>query len=360
MNMQNSSDVQDQNDVLTGPFVRARAPLRLGFAGGGTDVSPFCDVHGGSVLNATIGLYAYAHIRKRRDGRVRLEAADLGQVYEGPADSILPTDQAARLHVGVYNRMVRDYNHGKPLSVDVTTTVDVPAGSGLGSSSTLVVALLEAYREYLRIPLRPHDIAALAFDIERVDLGLSGGRQDQYAAAFGGFNFMEFYGDNRVVVNPLRVHPSTLNELEASIVLYYTGQARESAKLIEGQQQNMRAENATALEALQAMKAEASEIKECLLRHDLSGFQDTLNRGWAAKKSTASGISNIQIDTLIDGCFAHSAKAAKLSGAGGGGFLLLFAEAEKRHRLLSYLESQPGRVMPCHFHHNGVEGWREG
>lgn len=360
MNLQTEADVLNQDSVLTGPFIRSRAPLRLGFAGGGTDVSPFCDTHGGCVLNATIGLYAYAHIRERRDGRVRLEAADVGQLYEGEAHSVLPADESARLHVGVYNRMVRDYNQGHPLPVEVTTTVDVPAGSGLGSSSTLVVALVEAYREFLRIPLSPHDIASLAFDIERVDLGLSGGRQDQYAAAFGGFNFMEFYGDNRVVVNPLRIHRSTLNELEASIVLYYTGQARESAKLIEGQQRNMRAESVTALEGLQSMKAEASEIKECLLRHDLSGFADTLNRGWAAKKSTASGISTPEIDTLIDGCFAHHAKAAKLSGAGGGGFLLLLAEADKRHRLLAYLQSQPGRVMPCHFHHDGVEGWREG
>lgn len=339
--------------------MRARAPLRLGFAGGGTDVSPFCDLEGGSILNATIGLYAYAHLRPRYDGQVRFEAADVGEAYSGPSDSVLPTNAGARLHAGVYNRMVRDFNDGRPLSVDVITTVDVPAGSGLGSSSTLVVALIEAYREYLRAPLRRHDLAKLAFDIEREDLGLAGGRQDQYAAAFGGFNFMEFYSDGHVVVNPLRIEPSTLAELEASITLFYTGQARESANLIQSQQRNMVAKEAAALEALRAMKSEAFEIKEALLRHDLAGFAATLNRGWSAKKATAQGISSASIDLLIEGCFSNGAVAAKLSGAGGGGFLLLLSPPERRHRLRAFLETQPGRVMPCHFDPDGVKGWRE-
>lgn len=339
-------------------MVHARAPLRLGFAGGGTDVSPFCEAEGGCVLNATIGLYAYAHLQRRLDGRVRFEAADIGEIFEAEAACGLPTDRGAKLHVGVYNRIVRQFNGGNPLAVDVVTTVDVPAGSGLGSSSTLVVALLEAYRELLRIPLRQHELARLAVDIEREDLSLAGGRQDQYAAAFGGFNFMEFYGDGRVVVNPLRIHPTTLSELEASIVLYYTGQARESARVIETQQCNMRALDPITLAGLKALKAEAFEIKEALLRHDLDGFVDTLNRSWAAKKSTAAGISNHEVDALIEGCFRNCARAAKLSGAGGGGFLLLFAEPAKRHRLLNHLAMQPGRVMPCHFHPYGVEGWQ--
>lgn len=341
-----------------GGSVRARAPLRLGFAGGGTDVSPFCDLEGGCVLNATIGLYAYAHLRLRDDGRVRFEAADIGETLEAEAACDLPTDQGARLHVGVYNRIMREFNGGAPLAVDVMTTVDVPGGSGLGSSSTLVVALIEAYRELLRLPLREHDVAQLAFEIERVELGLAGGRQDQYAAAFGGFNFMEFHGDGRTVVNPLRIHPETLAELEASIVLYYTGQARESAEVIKTQQTNMRALDPVAMAGLKAMKVEAIEIKDALLRHDLAAFVATLNRGWAAKKSTASGISNREIDALIDGCFAHGAQAAKLSGAGGGGFLLLIAQPTRRHRLLAHLATQPGRIMPCHFHPFGGEGWR--
>lgn len=346
------------NNRKLGTTVRARAPLRLGFAGGGTDVAPFCDVEGGCVLNATIGLYAYAHLRLRDDGRVRFDAADIGETFEASAAPELPTDEGAKLHVGVYNRIVRDFNGGQPLAVDVTTTVDVPAGSGLGSSSTLVVALIEAFRELLGIPLREHDVARLAFEIERVDLGLTGGSQDQYAAAFGGFNFMEFYSGRRTVVNPLRIHPTTLAELEASIVLYYTGQARESARVIEAQQTNMRALDPAAMDGLMTLKAEAFEIKEALLRHDLRVFLDTLNRGWAAKKATAAGISSSEIDDLIDSCFAHGAQAAKLSGAGGGGFLLLFAEPARRHRLLAFLASQPGRIMPCHFHPSGAEAWR--
>jgi D-glycero-alpha-D-manno-heptose-7-phosphate kinase len=333
--------------------------LRLGFAGGGTDVSPYRDRYGGFVMNATIGLYAYAHITRRSDECVRFNACDVREFYEGAAETRIAPEGESLLHKGVYNRIVRDFFENRPLPVEVTTAVEAPAGSGLGSSSALVVALVSAYRQLLRLPLNEYDVAGLAFDIERNDLHLAGGAQDQYSAAFGGFNFIEFYDQDRVVVNPLRVSPRIAYELESSLVLFYTGRARQSAEIIKRQQSNLREERPEAVEAMHVMKREAVEIKEAILHSDIHRIAETLNNGWEAKKRTAAGVSTPEIDALIDDAVAHGAYAAKLSGAGGGGFLFLLVDPVRRPELIARLASRPsdGRVLPCHFTQHGVEAW---
>src|SRR5437879_1986360 len=181
--------------------VRARAPLRLGLAGGGSDLSPFCDEYGGFILNASIPLFVYAIIQRRSDGKVCFVGADRQEslIYDATLD--FPMDGGLSLHKAAYKRIMCDFNRGEPLPVTLTTYSDVPAGSGLGSSSTLVVAMIEAFKEALSLPLGEYEVAQLAHRVERVDAGMPGGKQDQYAATFGGFNFMEFYGDNRVIVN---------------------------------------------------------------------------------------------------------------------------------------------------------------
>jgi len=203
-------------------LIRAKAPLRLGLAGGGTDVSPYCDMYGGAILNATINLYAYATIEPRTDGKIVLESVDQKQCLEYDSLASLPIDGTLDLLKGAYNRIVAEFNDIKPLSFRLSTFVDAPPGSGLGSSSTLVVAIVGAFAEWLHLPLGEYDIASLAYQIERKDLAIFGGKQDQYAATFGGFNYMEFYDNDKVVVNPLRIKKDIINELEMNLLLYYT------------------------------------------------------------------------------------------------------------------------------------------
>jgi D-glycero-alpha-D-manno-heptose-7-phosphate kinase len=341
-----------------GDIVRARAPLRLGFAGGGTDVSPFADTHGGAVVNATIGLYARVTLAPRSDNRTVLIADDVAEQYACEAPTVFGLEPPALLHRGVYNRFVRDFNGGRPLPVTVHSSVEAPQGSGLGSSSALVVALIEAFSAFLDIPIGEHDLARMAFEIERIDLGLAGGRQDHFAAAFGGFNLMEFATDGRTIVNPLRVDIETRRELESQIVLHYFGQARESAQIIRQQQSRMSQGDEQAVAALHALKADAHAIKDAVLRGDLGSFATILDRGWRAKRRTADGVSNAMIDALIDEAKAHGATAAKLSGAGGGGFLMVMIDPTQREGLVRLVESRGGRALACRFTDEGAHHWR--
>lgn len=339
--------------------IRARAPLRLGLAGGGTDVSPYCDLHGGLVLNATIDKYAYAVIEPQPPGAgVRLVAADRQDTWEGEAAASLPLDGRLDLHKGVYNRIVREFNRGEPLPLTLTTHTDTPPGSGLGSSSTLVVAMVEAFVEWLNLPLGEYDIARLAFEIERVDVGLAGGRQDQYAATFGGFNFMEFHPGERAVVNPLRIKNWIISELEASLVLYFGGVSRDSAKIIDEQAANVKRSDAAVLEATHALKAEALAMKENLLKGDFAGLVGSMQAGWEAKKRMARSISNAQIDETYELALRAGMRAGKISGAGGGGFMMLLVDPVRRMDVIRALQPLPGRIYNCHFTKYGTQGWK--
>ena len=337
--------------------IRARAPLRLGLAGGGTDVSPFSDEHGGHVLNATIDLYAQAILEPRDDGLVVFAAEDRQEHVSVPAGTALVDEEPLRLHRGIYRRIVRQFNGGRPLSLKLTTFADAPAGSGLGTSSTMVVCMLQAYSEWLQLGLGEYDIAHLAFEIERLELGLAGGKQDQYAAAFGGFNFIEFGPQDKVLVNPLRVKEWVVNELESATVLYYTGQSRESAHIIQRQIDNTRAGNTASVDAMLALKQDALAMKEAILRGDLARYAQVLGRSWTAKKQMAQGISNPEIDAVYDAAIAAGALAGKISGAGGGGFMMFFVPPEHRMRVLRELKRFPGEVMNFHFTGVGAQGW---
>jgi D-glycero-alpha-D-manno-heptose-7-phosphate kinase len=346
---------------MTSFIARSRAPLRLGLAGGGTDVPPYSDQFGGLALNVTIEKFAYASIAPRDDARIELVAADTDLRWSGPVAPELATRPGLALHVGVYNRIVRDFNGGHPLSVTITTCSEAPPGSGLGSSSTIVVALVQAFCELLSLPLGEYDIAHLAHDIERVDLCLAGGKQDQYAATFGGLNFMEFYGD-RVIVNPLRIKQETKAEMEASLVLYFTGVSRESANIIKEQSANVANGESDPLAALHEVKTEAVRMKEAVLRGDFHAFARSMADAWESKKRMAKNISNPMIDELYKVAINAGAKAGKVSGAGGGGFMMFFVDPVDRPRVMRTLSAHSqlnGHVLNCTFTDIGAQSWRK-
>ena len=339
-------------------IVRARAPLRLGLAGGGTDVSPFSDLHGGQVMNVTIDKFAYVTIDESPTADVELHAADVGINERIPAGPLRGELGALQLSKGVYARICRQFLDERYPAIRVRTYSDAPPGSGLGSSSTMVVALITAFAEYFQLALGEYDVAQLAYEIERHDLGLSGGKQDQYAAAFGGFNFMEFYGGDRVIVNPLRIKDWVWAELEASLVLYFTGASRESARIIDEQARNVVEGNAHSVEAMFRLKEEAVQMKEALLRGDIKRFASVMQSGWEAKKRMARSISNRDIDALEALGFEHGAIATKVSGAGGGGFMMFVCDPADRMRLVRALSGAGGRVYDSRFSAEGAISWR--
>lgn len=339
-------------------IIRSRAPLRLGLAGGGTDVSPYCDIHGGYVLNATIDRYAYAVIKTLDDPLVRFVATDQQAEAVKAVSVPLALNGKLDLHKAVYNYFMLNYNGGVAIPIELSTFCDAPPGSGLGSSSTLVVAMTKAFVELFNLPLDDYAIAHLAFRIERVDCGLQGGRQDQYSATFGGFNFMEFYADDRAIINPLRIKNWIICELEASFILYFTGVSRESAHIIADQSSNVIAGATDALEAMHGMKREALLMKECLLRGDFNGVVDSMRQGWESKKRSAKTVSNYQIDEIYEAACRSGALAGKVSGAGGGGFMWFFVPTENRMEVIRTLNGFGGQVSNCHFTKNGTQAWR--
>ena len=242
---------------------RSKAPLRIGLAGGGTDVSPYSDLYGGAILNATVSLYANASIEPIDSRQIILSAVDRGEEQVFDLTNKLPLDGKLDLLKGVYNRIQKDQQMPET-GFKLSTFVDAPAGSGLGTSSTLVVAVIGAFAEMLKLPMGEYDMAHYAYDIERKDLQLAGGKQDQYAATFGGVNFMEFYADDKVVVNPLRVKQKILFELENNLLLYYTSTNRDSGKIIEQQAKNVVDKKESSIEAMHHLKEQAQMMKEAL------------------------------------------------------------------------------------------------
>lgn len=348
-----------RHERFSSPFlVRSRAPLRLGLAGGGTDVSPYCEQYGGAVLNATIDLYAYTVIEPTADGRVVVVAPDIEQTFECAEVDAMQIREPLPLHRAVYRRIVRQFNGGRPLSCRITTFCDAPPGSGLGTSSTVVVSLVKAFCEWLNLPLGEYEIAHLAYEIERTDAQMLGGRQDQYAAAFGGVNFMEFYADDRVIVNPLRVKQWIISELETSLVLFDSGVTRSSAGIIAQQVAKIVSNDHEPLEATHELKRDAFGMKEALLKGNFITFGEMMRRSWEAKKKIADRISTERIDEIYEAAMAAGASAGKVSGAGGGGFLTFLVNPARRVDVINALGQQNGRVMTCHFTDRGSEAWK--
>lgn len=335
---------------------RSKAPLRIGLAGGGTDVSPYSDLHGGAILNATISLSAYASIEPLNEMEIIVEALDRNEQQHFPWLKELPVDGTLDLLKGVYNRIQREFQM-PATGFRLSTFVDAPAGSGLGTSSTLVVAIIGAFAEMLKLPLGDYDIAHMAFEIERNELKLAGGRQDQYAATFGGVNYMEFYANDRVIVNPLRIRPQYMHELENNLVLYFTATSRESATIIKEQVKNVNSNNEKSIEAMHHLKEQAHMMKEALLKGRLPEFGEILDFGFQQKRKMAANISNSSIEEIYEAAKKAGATGGKISGAGGGGFMIFYCPGNTNYAVKEALLKFGGEVKKYSFIKYGLTSW---
>ena len=335
---------------------RSKAPLRIGLAGGGTDVSPYCDLYGGAILNATISLSAYANIEPLQENKIIVETLDRKEIQTFDLMNELPINGELDLLKGVYNRVKKDFPFPST-GFRLSTFVDAPAGSGLGTSSTLVVAILGAFVEMLKLPLGDYDIAHLAYEIERYDLGLAGGRQDQYAATFGGVNFMEFFENDKVIVNPLRIRSQYMHELENNLVLYFTATSRESATIIKEQVKNVTSKDEKSIEAMHQLKEQARMMKDALLKGKLSEIGEILDYGFQQKRKMAANISNSSIEEIYEAAKKAGATGGKISGAGGGGFMIFFCPGNTNYEVKEALLKFGGEVKNYTFTKYGVSSW---
>ncbi len=345
-------------------IIRSRAPLRVSLAGGGTDLDVYADRFGGAVLNATIDLAAHVTLTPRHDGRIVLDARDRQRRHvfdhhdEVSMEGLDADDRGAfQLALGVYRHMVDRHTDSTPLSFELTTSVDAPPGSGLGSSSTLVVAIIAAFDRWLRLGLDAYRLAETAVQVERHELGLAGGRQDQYAAAFGGWNHLVFRPDGQVVVHPLRLSTDVVHELESTLLLYDTGMSRSSAHIIARQVNGIRHDRGRSLEAMHELRAAANAMTDAVLTGQLHRVGNLLEEGWQRKRSTAQGIATPLIDAVHDAALAAGATGAKVSGAGGGGFMVLACPGTARHDVEEALAPFGGSVHRLRFSGEGVTTW---
>lgn len=337
---------------MTARVLRARAPLRISFGGGGTDVPPFVTERGGHVLNATIDRYAYATLVPNDTGRVVLRSLDYGdEVSYGVDDPVPELDFQMDLARGVIRRLGVA---GRGFTL--FTHADCPPGSGLGASSTMMVALVGVFDRWLGLGLGRYETAQLAHDIERDDLGIGGGRQDHFAAAFGGLNFMEF-GADATLVNPLRLPPEWTSELEYSLVLAYTGKSRLSSSIIEDQARNFARGETDAVAAMEETKQAATEMKRLLLTGQFRAFGEALDRAWQTKKRMSGQISTGPIDAVYDAARAAGALGGKVSGAGGGGFMFFFTDFDRRHAVEAALSAAGAETVHFGFSDAGLQTW---
>ena len=334
--------------------VFAKAPLRMALAGGGTDLEPYYSRYGGFVLNATIDQYAYCKVEPSREWCFK--SIDLGiEEKHNLWNNVEYIDSKLKLLINSYQYLTKDVER-EP--VKITTYVEAPPGSGLGSSSALVVALIAAIAEYYNVPLGEYDMAEYAIEIERKICDLPGGKQDQFAAAFGGFNFMEFLKDGRTIVNPLRLNQKTQNMMELSTVLYYVGKPRKDSRVIENTAKGL-VDSKTVLNATHEIRNACINYKRGLLMGDFDMISELMETYWRMKLETNPHVASPEILDSYDFARKNGATAAKISGAGGGGHMVLFTEFEERHRLISALKNKEGRVVPFKFVNHGVDVWRQ-
>jgi D-glycero-alpha-D-manno-heptose-7-phosphate kinase len=292
-------------------------------------------------------------LRLCEENSITVTSLDYDLAIKHVLDRPLPYDGNLDLIKAVINHL---YQRDSEQGLQVFLHSDAPPGSGLGSSSTLVVTLIGLFKHWQHLPLTNYEIADLAYRIERVDMGIKGGKQDQYAATFGGFNFIEFHSDV-TIVNPLRIDADLLSELQYNLLLCYTGRTRLSGGIIDTQIQNYVDRSEGVVQAMDELKQITIALKNALLRGKLNEFGDLLNEAWVNKKKMARQISNANIEELYSVARQLGALGGKVTGAGGGGYMFFYCPFDRKHLIAEALERLGARVVPFNFDMNGLRTW---
>jgi D-glycero-alpha-D-manno-heptose-7-phosphate kinase len=331
-------------------YARARAPVRISFGGGGSDLTHyFVENEGGAVINTTISLYSHATLRLRSDSWVSVQSQDLGETLEAED---LKHALAQPGQFGLVQALLRAIN--PDFGFELFLYSDFPMQSGLGGSAVVAAAILGCFNQFRRDQWDLYELSEIAYQAERHYLGVAGGWQDQYATVFGGFNFMEFRMDKNVV-HPLRIHPDTLLELEESLILCNTGTTHNSGDI----HMNQRAQMATSQvrDLVETNVRLSYEMRNDLLRGRLLEFGHLLDKAWEYKRQFSQKVSTSHLDRIYDEARAHGAVGGKLLGAGGGGFFLFYVPPFRKHVLLSHLQAAGLEIQPFRFEPQGLQAW---
>jgi D-glycero-alpha-D-manno-heptose-7-phosphate kinase len=335
-------------------LIRAKAPLRLGFAGGGTDVPPYPDFEGGCVLSATVNLYSFGTLCPRADDAIHLRSADFNLALEYGRGAALAYDGQLDLAKAAIRKLGGEQAGG----FDLYLHTDARPGSGLGSSSSLMVTVIGLMKEWLRLTLDEAATAEMAWKLERQELGIPGGMQDQYAASFGGWNFIEFGQRQQVLVNPLRLPADVRNELEHNLVLCFTGATRISDNIVADQTARFQRGDHISLDSLRRQKQLATEMKNLLLSRRLDEFGALMHEAWEYKKRMSPQITNARIDALYKAARQAGALGGKLNGAGGGGYMMFYCDFERRLEVEAVLRERGCVIRDFAFEDRGLQTWR--
>lgn len=327
-----------------------RSPVRISFAGGGTDLPAYYEAYGGAVLSSAINKHFYTVLQKRNDGKVQVISSDL-RVVETWGDLSQADVNDTELEIPLC--VLKDL--GVEVSVSLFMASEIPPGTGLGSSASVCVNVLKTMAAYLKLPLSKYEIAERAFGIARHVLHKHVGKQDEYAAAFGGLNFIEFHQDNSVTVQPVEMSPSALREFQGCLLLFFTGAAHHSWTILKEQEDSARRERGVAVNSLHAIRRYADKMRDALLKVNFDRVGALLHEGWEAKKQVSSKISTGRIDDLYDAARRSGAIGGKITGAGGGGFLLLFCRPEHQSRVRNAMTEMGAREMTFDFDLQGAQ-----
>jgi D-glycero-alpha-D-manno-heptose-7-phosphate kinase len=332
-------------------IIRSRSPVRISFAGGGTDVSPYTEDHGGCVINAAINKYAYATLELRDDNKIHFKSSDYNKELTFGSINDMKYDG----DLDLFKSVVKHY---KKSGINLSLRVEAPPRSGLGSSGSAFASLIGLFNHLKREhALTDYEIAELAYDLERKELKNPGGRQDQYVTVFGGINFIEFKGNDFVRVNPLKLSKNTIYELEKNLVIVNVGIRKQSGDIISDQTKRYKENKEEVIRALQKNKEFAIEMKKALLRNDLNSFGKLLHNAWEEKKKYSSMISNDRIDNFYNKAKAAGAIGGKVSGAGGGGHMLFYCKPNTEITVANVLEKLGAKIVPFTFDFKGLQTW---